>query len=68
MYLPLLNVKYYQYYHIINASLNIAIYREISLTPLQADDTSCQYSHDWAELVGVLNTGNKGNMARDKRQ
>ena len=33
------------------------IYREISLT--QADDTSCQFSRDWAELAGVLDTGNK---------
>ena len=67
MYLLLLNVKYYQYYHIINASLNIVIYREISLTPLQADDTSCSFSHDWAELAGVLDTGNTVTRARDKR-
>ena len=30
------------------------------MTPLQADDTSCPFSHDWAELAGVLDTGNKG--------
>ena len=34
------------------------IYR--AFTPLQADDTSCQFSRDWAELAGVLDTGNKG--------
>ena len=50
----------YNIINIINASLNIVIYREISLTPLQADDTSCPFSHDWAELAGVLDTGNKG--------
>ena len=33
------------------------IYR--AFTPLQADDTSCQFSRDWAELAGVLDTGNK---------
>ena len=41
--------------------LILRIYREISLTPLQAVDTSCQFSRDWAELAGVLDTGNNGN-------
>ena len=45
MYLVLRNVK--NIINIINASLNIVIYR--AFTPLQADDTSCQFSRDWAE-------------------
>ena len=52
----------YQYYYQCFSVLNIVIYREISLTPLQADDTSCQFSRDWAD------TGNKVTRARDKRQ
>ena len=60
MYLLLLNVKYYQYYHIINASLNIVIYklmiRHVRLV-----------IHDWADLAGVLDTGITVTRARDKR-
>ena len=36
-----------------------------AFTPLQADDTSCPFSHDWAELAGCWIHVTR---ARDKRQ